>query len=575
MPGLSFGARSKSNKVVLRGSLQLEKIWLKSYPAGIPAEIPTPEFRSIAEMCEHAFVEYADRPAYSNMGTTMTYRELDRLSNQFACYLQNTLGLTRGERVAIMLPNLLQYPVALFGIFRAGLVVVNVNPLYTARELKHQLTDSGARAIVILENFAATLQSVVDDTNIEHIVTTRVGDLLDWPKGALTNIVLKYVKKSVPGFSLPGSVTMRKALNIGTHSELRTVKIGFADVALLQYTGGTTGLSKGAMLSHRNMVYNVFQTMAWQGDAFADLDRVVAITALPLYHIFSFKSNCLLMMMQGGENVLITNPRDFDGFVKELSRHRFSYFTGVNTLFASLLNTPGFAELNFSALRLTVGGGMAVQRTVAEQWQATTGKPIVQAYGLTETSPAAIINPLKTSEFNGSIGLPIPSTEVRICDDDGNDVEPGTAGEICIRGPQVMEGYWQNEEETANVMLPDGWFRSGDIGRMDADGFVYIEDRKKDMILVSGFNVYPNEIEGVVVAMEGVLEAAAIAMPDEKSGEVVRLFVVRDDSSITEDDVIRYCRENLTGYKVPRRVEFRDDLPKTNVGKILRRELRD
>jgi len=553
----------------------LEKIWLKSYPEGIPAEIPTPEYHSISEMCEYAFAEYADRPAYSNMGTTMTYQDLDRLSNQFASYLQNTLGLTRGERVAIMLPNLLQYPVALFGIFRAGLVAVNVNPLYTSRELKHQLADSGARAIVILDNFADTLQDVIEDTNVEFVVTTRVGDMLGWPKGMLTNIVLKYVKKSVPAFSLPGSVRMRKALKIGAQSPVRTVKIGFADVAFLQYTGGTTGLSKGAMLSHRNMVSNVFQTMAWQGGAFADIERVVAITALPLYHIFSLKSNCLLMMMQGGENVLITNPRDFDGFVKELSKHRFSYFTGVNTLFASLLNTPGFADLDFGALRLTVGGGMAVQRAIAEQWQAVTGTPIVQAYGLTETSPAAIINPLETAEFNGSIGLPIPSTEVRICDDDGKDVEPGTAGEICIRGPQVMEGYWQNQEETDEVMLPGGWFRSGDIGRMDADGYVYIEDRKKDMILVSGFNVYPNEIEGVVVAMDGVLEAAAIAMPDEKSGEAVRLFVVRSDPSVTRDDVIRYCRENLTGYKVPRQVEFREELPKTNVGKVLRRELRD
>jgi len=551
----------------------LDKPWLKSYPEGVPAEIPTPEFHSIRDMCEYAFREYAERPAYTNMGTTITYADLDRMSHQFACYLQNTLGLIRGERVAIMLPNLLQYPVALFGIFRAGLVVVNVNPLYTARELRHQLADSGARCIIILENFAHTLDEVIEETTVDHVITTKLGDLLRWPRSMMTNFALEYIKKVVPKFSLPGRVHFRDALERGKASVLRPIELGFADIAFLQYTGGTTGLSKGAMLSHRNMVYNVFQTRAWQGDAFKDIDRIVAITALPLYHIFSLKSNCLLMLSQGGENVLITNPREAQAFVKALSKHPFSYFTGVNTLFATLLNTPGFSNLDFSKLRLCIGGGMAIQEAVARQWHSVTGTPIIQAYGLTETSPAAVINPLEMTEFSGSIGLPIPSTEVRICDDDGNDVV-GEAGEICIRGPQVMEGYWQNAAETAAVMLPGGWLRTGDIGRMDEDGFVFIEDRKKDMILVSGFNVYPNEIEGVVVEMDGILEAAAIGIADEKSGEVVKLFVVRTDESVTEDDVIDYCRENLTGYKVPRQIEFRNELPKTNVGKILRRALR-
>lgn len=550
----------------------MEKPWLKSYPQGVPAEIPTPEFRSLREMIEFSFREYADRPAYSNMGTVLSYRDLDRLSMQFACYLQNTLGLTRGERVAIMLPNVLQYPVVLCGAFRAGLVIVNVNPLYTARELKHQLEDSGARCIVILENFATTLEAVIGETDVEHVVTTGIGELLGWPKGPITNFLLRHVRKVVPRYSLPGATTFRKALRQGGHSSLKPVELGFADIAFLQYTGGTTGLSKGAMLSHRNMVHNVFQTQAWTGGVFKDIDRIVAITALPLYHIFSLKSNCLLMMWRGGENVLITNPRDSEAFVKELAKHRFVYFTGVNTMFATLLNTPGFSALDFSGLRLTVGGGMAVQEAIARQWHDVTGQPIVQAYGLTETSPAATINPLESTSFNGSIGLPIPSTEIRICDDDGNDVE---LGEICVRGPQVMEGYWQNQEETDKVMLPGGWFRTGDIGRMDEDGFVYIEDRKKDMILISGFNVYPNEIEGIVVEMDGVLEAAAIGVPDDKSGEAVKLFVVRNDPSVTEDDVMSHCSDSLTRYKMPREVEFRDELPKTNVGKILRRALRD
>ncbi len=553
----------------------MDKIWLKSYAENVPEEIPTPEFKSLRKMVDFSFNEFPDRPAYTNLGTTLTYRQLDRLSMKFACYLQKSLGLIRGERVAIMLPNLLQYPVVLFGLFRAGLVAVNVNPLYTARELRHQLTDSGAKCIVILENFADTLEEVLADVNVEHIVTTQVGDLLGWPKSAITNFVLKGIRKAIPTFSLPGRVRLRSALRAGAKQQLDHVELGFADIAFLQYTGGTTGVAKGAMLSHRNMVYNVHQSRAWQADIYADVERIIAITALPLYHIFSLQSNCLSVMYQGGENILITNPRDLPAFVKELRRHKFSYVSGVNTMFAALLNTPGFSEVDFSGLRLTIGGGMAVQEAISREWQEVTGLHITQAYGLTETSPACISNPLYLKNFTGSIGLPISSTEAQIFDDDGKEMALGEVGEICIRGPQVMEGYWQNPEETAKVMLPGGWFRTGDIGRMDENGFFYIEDRKKDMILVSGFNVYPNELEGILVKMDGILEAAAIGIPDEKSGEVVKLFVVRNDPSVTEDDVLAYCRDNFTGYKVPKEIEFRDDLPKTNVGKILRRALRD
>ena len=552
----------------------MEKIWLKSYPPGVPEQVPTPQFRSLREMIEHSFQEYPDNPAYTSMGTTITYRELDELSMQFACYLQKSLELTRGERVAIMLPNILQYPVAMCGAFRAGLVVVNVNPLYTARELKHQLKDSGARCIVILENFAHILEEVVADTDVEHVITTGVGDLLNFPKKLLVNFALRYVKRAVPAYSLKDSVTFRHALNTGANEQLSHVEIGLADIAYLQYTGGTTGVSKGAMLSHRNMVYNVEQSIRWQGDAYDGVEPLVAITALPLYHIFSLQGNCLLVMAQGGLNVLIANPRDMPGFVKEIAKFRFNLLTGVNTMFAGLLNTPGFADMDFGALRVVVGGGMAVQPAVAREWQKVTGKPILQGYGLTETSPAAVCNTID-SEFTGSIGLPIPSTEAMIAGDDGNELPVGEVGEICLKGPQVMEGYWQRPAETAEVMLPGGWLRTGDIGRMDDGGFIYIEDRKKDMILVSGFNVYPNEIENVVVEMDGVLEAAAIGVADKKSGEVVKVFAVRTDDSITEQDVIDFCRDNLTGYKRPKIVEFRDELPKTNVGKILRRALRD
>ncbi len=552
----------------------MERVWLKSYPDGMPAEIPPSEFRSIRELFEHAFEEYPDRPSYTNFGTTISYRQLDELSMQFACYLQQSLGLVRGERVAIMLPNILQYPVALCGIFRAGLVVVNVNPLYTGRELEHQLKDSGAKCIIILENFAHTLQSIIEKTAVQQVVLTGIGDLLGFPKGAVTNFVLRHIKRLVPKFSLPGSVRFGAALKAGSSLQLTPTDLGFADIAFLQYTGGTTGVSKGAMLSHRNMVCNVQQTMTWQAAAYVEFDSIIAITALPLYHIFSLQGNCLTVMAQGGLNVLITNPRDFDGFVKEIARFPFNLLTAVNTMFATLLNTRGFDDVDFSALRVCVGGGMAVQPAVAEEWRERTGSPILQGYGLTETSPAAIVNPIG-EEFSGSTGLPLPSTDVSIRDDAGEELAINEVGEICIKGPQVMEGYWQRPDETEKVMLPGGWLRTGDIGRMDEDGYVFIEDRKKDMILVSGFNVYPNEVENVVVEMEGILEAAAIGVPSEHSGESVKIYAVRKHDGVSEQDVIDYCRENLTNYKRPRSVEFRDELPKTNVGKILRRALRD
>ena len=552
----------------------MEKIWLKSYPDDVPAEVPEPPFRSLLQLIEHGFAEYPSNPAYTNLGTTISYAELNELSMRFACYLQKSLGLMRGERLAIMLPNILQYPVVMCAAFRAGLVVVNVNPLYTPRELKHQLKDSGARAIVILENLANVLEEVIADTDVDFVVTTGIGDLLRQPKGMLTNFLLRHVKKMVPAFRLANCIRLTKALKIGARQTLDPVDIGFADIAYLQYTGGTTGVSKGAMLSHRNMVYNVQQTITWQGDAYEGAEPIIAITALPLYHIFSLQGNCLTIMSQGGLNVLITNPRDFEAFAREIAKFKFGLFTGVNTMFTALMNTPSFKDIDFSHLRVCIGGGMAVQPAVAKEWKKTTGNTILQGYGLTETSPAAVVCRID-SDFDGSIGLPIPSTEVILVGDDGNELKIGEVGEICIKGPQVMEGYWQRPADTADVMLPGGWLRTGDIGRMDQDGYLWIEDRKKDMILVSGFNVYPNEIENVVVEMDGILEAAAIGIPDERSGEVVKIFAVRTDPNVTEQDVIAHCRENLTGYKRPKLIEFRDDLPKTNVGKILRRELRD
>ena len=552
----------------------MEKVWLKSYPEGMPEEIPPPPWQSVRDLFEHGFAAYPDNAAYTNMGRTLSYAELNQLSMQFACFLQQELGLTRGERVAIMLPNILQYPVAMCGIFRAGLVVVNVNPLYTARELKHQLKDSGARCIIILENFAHILEDVIAETDIDNVVTTGVGDLLHWPRSTMTNFLLRYVKRAVPKYRLANSRSLKRALKAGTRHKLENIDLGFADIAYLQYTGGTTGVSKGAMLSHRNMVSNVQQTITWQSDIYAGVEPIIAITALPLYHIFSLEGNCLTVMAQGGENILITNPRDFEGFAKEIAQYKFNLFTGVNTLFASLMNTPSFEKIDFSHMRVCIGGGMAVQPAVAKEWKQKTGRTILQGYGLTETSPVAICC-LFDSDYTGTIGLPVPSTDICIVGDDGNHLPIGEAGEICIKGPQVMEGYWQRPKDTADVMLPGGWLRTGDIGRMDDGGYVWIEDRKKDMILVSGFNVYPNEIENVIVELDGVLEAAAIGIPDERSGEIVKIFAVRKDESITEQDILDHCRKHLTGYKRPKIIEFRKELPKTNVGKILRRALRD
>ena len=552
----------------------MEKVWLKEYPDGVPHTIGEPEFSSLKDLFEQSCTKFRDLTAFTNMGRKLTYGELDQASRYFGAFLQKNVGLTKGERVAVMLPNVLQYPVAIFGALRAGLTAVNVNPLYTARELEHQLKDSGARVIVVLENFATTLQEVIDRTSIDTVVTTQVGDLFGFPKSALINFAIRKIKKMVPAWNIPDAVSFRRALNEGKWQKLDKVDVDLEDIAFLQYTGGTTGVSKGAMLSHGNLVSNVQQSTAWLGAATVPGKEIV-ITALPLYHIFSLTANCLLFMRTGGNNILITNPRDFAGFIKELSRHKFTYFSGVNTLFNALLNTPGFDQLDFGRLKLTLGGGMAVQPAVAESWKETTGCTLTQAYGLTETSPAACINPLHLAEFNGSIGLPISSTDVTIRDDDGNPLELGETGEICIRGPQVMQGYWNRPDETEKVMFHEEWLRTGDVGYMDPKGYVFIADRKKDMILVSGFNVYPNEVENVAVNHPGVLEAAAIGEPDERAGEVVKLFVVRKDENLKAEDIIDFCKKELTGYKVPKLVEFRDELPKTNVGKILRRALRD
>jgi long-chain acyl-CoA synthetase len=552
----------------------VEKVWLGQYPDYVPAEIDQGEYSSLKDLLETAFQKYRDLPAFTNMGHSISFGELDEMSRYFGAYLQKVAGLNKGDRVAVMMPNVLQYPVAVFGILRAGLCVVNVNPLYTPRELEHQLKDSGARAILIFENFARTLQEVAEGSGLATILTTGVGDLMPFPKGALANFVVRKVRKMVPEYDLPTSLPFSRALKEGRWHTMEETELAHEDLAFLQYTGGTTGVSKGAVLTHGNMVANVLQARSWCGNLLTEGQDIV-ITALPLYHIFSLTANCLMFASMGGNNVLITNPRDVTGFVKELKKYPFTFISGVNTLFNALLNTPGFEEVDFGHMKIALGGGMAVQKAVAEHWKSVTGKPILQAYGLTETSPAACINPATATDFTGSIGLPISSTEVSIRDDDGNALALGEVGEICIRGPQVMAGYWQRPEETAKVMFGDGWLRTGDMGYMDDKGFVFITDRKKDMILVSGFNVFPNEVEDVVVQMDGVLEAAAVGIPDEKSGEAVKLFVVRKNPSLTENDVMAYCKENLTGYKRPRSVEFRDELPKTNVGKILRRALRN
>ena len=510
------------------------------------------------------------------MGVTLRYQDIDRLSRAFGAWLQQSLGLGKGERIALMMPNILQYPVALFGILRAGLVVVNVNPLYTPRELEHQLRDSGATAIVILENFAHTLQEVLSQTPVKTVIMTRLGDLFPFPKRPLVNFVVKRIRKMVPAWHIPNAIPFRRVLSEGVGQTLADVPLDHADLAFLQYTGGTTGVSKGAMLTHGNLVANLQQASAWLGSGFKPGAEIV-VTALPLYHIFCLTVNGLVFMKAGGHSILITNPRDMPGFVRELCKVRFTAITGVNTLFNGLLRTPGFDRLDFGALRLSGAGGMAVQRAVAESWHRVTGTPLIEGYGLTETSPLVTCNPLALSEYNGSIGLPLPSTELSIRDDDNRELGVGRdqIGEICIRGPQVMRGYWQRPDETAQVMTDDGYLRTGDIGYVDERGYVRIVDRKKDMILVSGFNVYPNEIEDVVALHPEVLEVAAIGVPDEKSGEVVKIVVVKKDPALTAEALIEHCRQRLTPYKVPRQVEFRTELPKTNVGKILRRALRE
>jgi long-chain acyl-CoA synthetase len=550
----------------------VERIWLKSYPPGVPADIDPSEYTSLVEMFDRAVQQFAARPAFHSMGRTISYADLERLSRDFGAWLQ-AKGLAKGARVAIMLPNCLQYPVAMFGALRAGCTVVNVNPLYTARELEHQLRDSGAEAIVILENFAAVLQQVRAKTPLKHIVITSLGEMLGL-KGVVVNLVVRRLKKMVPPFELPGAVRFKAALAEARGRRLDTPSLGHEDIAYLQYTGGTTGVSKGAILLHRNIIAALLQYRAWLGPAIG-AERPVIITALPLYHIFSLTVNCLVMMFVGGENVLITNPRDIAGFVKELAKHRYSMITGVNTLFNALLNHPDFAKLDFSQLKLALGGGMAVQKAVAERWKQVTGTALIEGYGLTETAPSATANPLNSTEYTGTIGVPMSSTEVELRDDNDRSVPLGQPGEICIRGPQVMKGYWQRPDETAKVLGQDGFLHTGDIGIMDDKGFIRIVDRKKDMILVSGFNVYPNEIEQVVATHPGVLECAVIGVADEHSGEVPKVFVVRKDPQLTEQDVLEHCRKELTGYKRPKYVEFRSELPKTNVGKILRRALRE
>ena len=554
--------------------MTVERPWLAQYPAGVPAQIDVDEYPSIVSVLEGAIASYRDRPAFANLGKVLTYADIDRLSAQFAAYLLGELKLKKGDRVAIMMPNCLQYPVATFGILRAGLTVVNVNPMYTPRELRHQLVDSGASAIVVLDNFGKTVQEVIADTPLKQVIATGLGDMLAFPKGAIVNFVLKHVKKMVPDYDIPGAIRFRDALILGQLQKLPQVAIDPEDIAFLQYTGGTTGVAKGAMLTHRNLVANMQQAAAWVRSN-VKLGEEIMITALPLYHIFSLTANGLVFMKFGALNYLITNPRDMPGFVKELSKIPFTAITGVNTLFNGLLNTPGFDKIDFSHLRLTLGGGMAVQRVVAERWKHVTGCTLVEAYGLTETSPAACINPMDLAEYNGAIGLPVPSTDACLKDEEGQLVQVGEVGELCIKGPQVMRGYWHRPEETANVIDGEGWLHTGDMARMDEKGFFYIVDRKKDMILVSGFNVYPNEVEDVIALMPGVLEVAAVGVPDEKSGEAVKVVIVKKDPSLTAEQVKAHARENLTGYKHPKYVEFRTELPKTNVGKILRRELRD
>lgn len=550
----------------------MEKVWLKSYPPHVPPQIDPTQLRSLKQLLETACARYAERPAFVQMDTVLTYRQLDALSRAFGAWLQQA-GFKKGDRIAVMLPNTLQYPIVMFGALRAGLVVVNTNPLYTAAELEHQLVDSGATAIVVLENFAHVVQQVVARTAVKQVLVTAAGDFLSFPKSLLVNFVVRHVRKQVPAWSIANAIRLRRAVSAGQTLTLEDVSIDPNDLAFLQYTGGTTGVAKGAMLSHGNVGANVLQAQAWLGDTFMDQPGTL-ITAIPLYHIFALSCNCMVFAHLGWKNILIINPRDLKALIADMKKYPCNFISGVNTLFNAMLHAPGFSDIDFRNLKITLGGGMAVQAAVAERWKQVTGCVLTQAWGLTETSPAACINP-PTEQFNGSIGLPISSTEISIRDDAGHEMRVGEIGEICVRGPQVMRGYWKRDDETAKVMLPAGWLRTGDVGRMDERGFVYIEDRKKDMILVSGFNVYPNEVEAAAVMCPGVLEVAAVAQQDERSGEVVALFVVRKDPAVTEKDIIDCCRKTLVGYKIPRHVYFRADLPKSNVGKILRKSLRD
>jgi len=556
----------------IRG-VSLNKVWLNRYPADVPAEINPDRYQSLIDMFEQAVGRYADNPAFINMGETMSFRKLEERSRAFAAYLQQGLGLKKGDRVALMMPNLLQYPVAMFGILRAGMVVVNVNPLYTPRELQHQLCDSGASAIIIVSNFAHTLEKVVSQTQVKHVILTRLGDELSLAKGTLVNLVVKYIKRMVPKYHLPGAISFRQALQSGERLQYLRPDVVNTDLAFLQYTGGTTGVAKGAMLSHRNLLANLEQVKAAYGPLLEEGKELV-VTPLPLYHIFALTVNCLFFIELGGCSLLITNPRDIPGFVKELGKHPFTAMTGVNTLFNALLNNKAFQQLDFSSLHLSAGGGMQVQHVVAERWEKLTGRFLLEGYGLTESSPLVSANPHDMNYHSGSIGLPVPSTDVKLIDDNGLEVPPGEPGELCVKGPQVMLGYWQQPAATAEV-LKDGWLRTGDIVEIDDKGFMRIIDRKKDMILVSGFNVYPNEIEEVVMQHEGVLEVAAVGVPAGVTGEAVKIFVVKKSPELTEQELIVFCRRNLTAYKVPKLIEFRTELPKSNVGKILRRELRD
>ncbi|MEE9267616.1 MAG: AMP-binding protein [Gammaproteobacteria bacterium] len=552
----------------------VDKIWLDSYAEGVPAQIDAERYASLAELLQDSVERFGERPAFANMGKTLSFDELDVLTRDFAAFLQSRLGLSKGDRLAIMMPNLLQYPVALFGALRAGLAVVNVNPLYTPRELRHQLADSGTSTIVILENFAHVLEECLAETPVETVITTRLGDLLPFPKSVIVNLAVKYVKQMVPAFQIANTVRFTDAISQGKAAALETVNLCHDDLAFLQYTGGTTGVAKGAMLTHGNMVANVEQATAWMGPYLSNGEETV-ITALPLYHIFALTGNCFAFIRIGGLNYLITNPRDMPGFVRELAKVRFTGITGVNTLFNGLLHTPGFADLDFSNLKMSIGGGMAVQASVAEKWREVTGNTLLEAYGLTETSPTVCINPFDIEAFNGSIGLPVSSTECCIKNDDGGTLGIGDTGELCVRGPQVMKGYWGRPEETRACVESDGWFHTGDIAYFDERGFVYLVDRKKDMILVSGFNVYPSEIEEVVSGHPDVLEVGAIGVPDDQSGEAVKIIVVKRSPGLTEESLDEYCRANLTAYKCPKQVVFVNDLPKSNVGKILRRELRE